>query len=300
MLHSKIDLNLFLILSTIHEQGTITAAAQKLHLTQPAVSHALTRLRSKFNDPLFVRHGRKMLPTPLCQSLLPDVQQALQLLQSSLDSKPSFDIGKYPRQFNLGLRDILESLFFPELVTDLQTHTPNITLSSRQILRDELQPALSQGQLDIVIDVLMPTHKDIRSTLIRNEPFSLICRQGHPILQQLTLDSYQNAQHALVSLKGFSVDAVDMALAKLGVSRNIAFRCEHYFAAMSVICRCDMIMTMPNTYAQLLKDKMPIVVSPLPFEVPPLPVHMYWHQHADQDPVNLWLRNKFIDLAAKL
>jgi DNA-binding transcriptional LysR family regulator len=300
MLHSKIDLNLFLIMSTVYQQGSITAAASKLHLTQPAVSHAIARLRDKFNDPLFVRHGRKMVPTALCQKMIPDVQQALLLLNNTVSQPATFDIQQHKREIKLGLRDILESMFFPILMPDLLNNTPNITLNSRQIKRTELEPSLAQQSLDIVIDVLMPTHKDIRNTLICSERFSLVCRQNHPILQQLTLANYAAASHALVSLKDFSIDTVDMALAHQGVSRNIALRCEHYFAAISVICQSDLIMTMPNTYAMLLQQTMPIVVSPLPFEVPELAVHMYWHQQAQDDPVNQWIRNKLLNISAQL
>ena len=300
MLHSKIDLNLFLIMITVYQQGSITAAATKLHLSQPAVSHAIARLRDKFNDPLFVRHGRKMLPTALCQKIIPDVLQAMSLLDSTISKPATFDILQHKREIKLGLRDILESMFFPILVPDLLNNTPNLTLNSRQIKRIELEPSLAQQSLDIVIDVLMPTHKDIRSSLICHESFSLVCRQHHPILQQLTLDNYANASHALVSLKDFTIDTVDMALATQGITRNIALRCEHYFAAINVVSQSDMIMTMPNSYAMLLQQSMPIVVSPLPFEVPDLAVHMYWHKQAEDDPVNQWIRQKLLDISVQL
>ncbi|AZG72295.1 LysR family transcriptional regulator [Shewanella livingstonensis] len=300
MLHSKIDLNLFLVMTTVYQQGSITAAATKLHLTQPAVSHAIARLRDKFNDPLFVRHGRKMVPTALCQKIIPDVQQAMNLLNNSISNPAPFDIQQHKREIKLGLRDILESMFFPILVPDLLKNTPNLTVNSRQIKRTELEPALAQQNLDIVIDVLMPTHKDIRSSLICHEAFSLICRKDHPILQQLTLENYAKASHALVSLKDFAIDTVDMALATQGIARNIALRCEHYFAAINVVSQSDMIMTMPNSYAMLLQQSMPIVVSPLPFEVPDLAVHMYWHQQAQEDPVNQWIRDKLLTISAQL
>ncbi|GGQ27093.1 LysR family transcriptional regulator [Shewanella litoralis] len=301
MLHSKIDLNLFLIMTTVYQQGSITGAAAKLHLTQPAVSHAIARLRSKFNDPLFVRHGRKMVPTPLCQKIIPDVLQAMDLLEHTISTPANFDIQQHKREIKLGLRDILESMFFPVLVPDLLNNTPNLTLNSRQIKRTELEPSLAQQTLDIVIDVLMPTHKDICSSLICHESFSLVCRQDHPILQHLTLDNYANASHALVSLKDFTIDTVDMALATQGITRNIALRCEHYFAAINVVSQSDMIMTMPSSYAMLLlQQSMPIVVSPLPFEVPNLAVHMYWHKQADDDPVNQWIRQKLLDISAQI
>jgi len=300
MLHSKIDLNLFLVLKAVYQEGSITAAAKKLHLSQPAVSHSLTRLRDKYSDPLFIRHGRKMVPSTLCQKIIPQVMDSVTALESTLSNNTQFDVRQHNREIRLGFRDILESIFFPTLVTDLINNTPNITINSRQVTGLEMEKALEQQDRDIVIDMLLPTSNDINQTLICEEHFSLICRENHPILKALTLENYAQATHALVALKDSKVDIVDMALAKHGITRNIALQCEHYFAATSVISRCDMLLTMPNAYANLLKDKMPIAVSPLPFDVPTLPVHMYWHKQAEHDPVNGWMRNKLLNIAEQL
>lgn len=300
MLHGKIDLNLFLVLKTVYEEGTITAAAGKLHLTQPAVSHALSRLRDKFDDALFIRHGRRMVPSAFCQKIMPQVLDAVASLEDTFSDNNVFDISQHKRELKFGFRDILESIFFPTLVTDLLDNTPNITIKSRQVTRVEMEKALEQQELDIVIDVLMPTGEDINHTLICDEHFSLICREGHPILEDLTLENYAQACHALVTLKDSRLDVVDMALAKHGVARKIALQCEHYFAATSVISRCDMLLTMPNAYAKLLKDNLPVVVTKLPFEVPVLPVHMYWHKQAEHDPVNGWMRDKLIKIAEQV
>jgi DNA-binding transcriptional LysR family regulator len=300
MMHSKIDFNLFLVLKTVYQEGTITAAAKALHLTQPAVSHSLSRLRDKFNDELFIRHGRKMVPSAFCQKIMPKVIDSLSTLESTISDDKAFDVTQHNREIKFGFRDILESIFFPTLVTDLINNTPNITINSRQVSRVEMESSLEKQELDIIIDVLTPTGPDINSTLICNERFSLISRKEHPILSDLTLENYGKATHALVALKDSSVDLVDMALAKHGITRKMALKCEHYFAATSVISRCDMLLTMPNAYANLLKDKIPVCVSPLPFEVPVLPVYMYWHKQAEHDPLNGWMREKLIKIAEQL
>ncbi|QHJ10562.1 PCP degradation transcriptional activation protein [Paraglaciecola mesophila] len=300
MLHSKIDLNLFLVLVTVYQEGSITGAGKRLHLSQPAVSHALSRLREKFQDPLFIRHGRKMIPTELCQTIMPRVRSSVAELESTLRSIGEFDVHQYQREMKFGFRDILESIFFPELAMDLLTHTPNITVNSRQVSHVDMEAALENQELDIVIDVLSPTSENIQHTLICNEHFSLICRQKHPILTNMSLANYIAADHALVRFKDSAVNTVDMALAQHGVARKFALTCEHYFAATSVISRCDMLLTMPNAYARLLKQKMPVEVVPLPFDVPVLPVHMYWHKQAVHDPLNSWMRTKLLDIAKRV
>lgn len=300
MLHSKIDLNLFTVLLEVYKQGSITAAAEKLHITQPAVSHSLARLREKFNDPLFIRHGRKMVPSQTCQTIMPKIIESLANLESTLVPSSNFDIREHHKEIKLGLRDILESLFFPPLVTDLVTNTPNIKIGSRQISHLKMEQLLTEQTIDVVIDVLVPTGEKIKSQFVCNEHFSLVCRPDHPILKAPSIDNYQKYPHGIVTLKGATVDIVDMALAKHGVSRNVVLRCEHYFAAASVACQCDMLLTMPNAYANTLKGKLPIAVSPLPFEVPYLPVHMYWHEQTDADPINQWIREKLMNIAHQL
>jgi len=299
-MHGKIDLNLFVILKTVYQEGSITSAADKLHLTQPAVSHALSRLRDKFDDPLFIRHGRRMVPSPFCQKIIAQVIESVQALEATMNNERLFDIAAFKREIKFGFRDILESIFFPPLMSDLLTNTPNITINSRQVSHVDMEKSLENQELDIVIDVLTPTSNHIKNTFICNEHFSLICRHDHPILNDLTVQSYAKASHALVSLKGAQVDIIDMALAKHALARNVVLKCEHYFAATKVISQSEMIMTMPNAYAQVLKEQMPVHVTSLPFDVPLMPVHMYWHEQADDDLVNSWMREKLLGLAQQL
>ena len=124
MIHAKIDLNLFIVLHAVYEQGSITQAASTLHITQPAVSHAISRLRNKFNDPLFIRHGRKMVPSELCQRIMPDIQASLAQLNGTLMPSSRFDITQHDRVFKLGY-GYLRVYFFPPLMTDIVSNTPN-------------------------------------------------------------------------------------------------------------------------------------------------------------------------------
>jgi len=297
MLHGKIDLNLFLVLKTVFEEGGITAAAGKLHLTQPAVSHALARLRKQFDDELFIRHGRRMVPSALCQKIMPQVISSVKVLESTLIDNELFDVSHHKKEVKFGLRDILEYTFFPPLVTDLIVNTPNITVRSHQVPLLGMEKSLEQRELDFVIDVLTPTGEDIQSTVLFRDKFSLVCREDHPILADLTLENYIAAHHARISFKGTAVNVVDMALAQLGLTRTYSLVCEHYLAAGSVVGNSDVLLTLPDLYAQVLTEKLPVVVVDLPFEVQALPVHLYWHKQGEYDPVNEWMRNKLINIA---
>lgn len=299
-MHGKLDLNLFIVLRAVYDHSSITKAANALHITQPAVSHALGRLRDKFDDPLFTRHGRQVAPTPFCQSIITTVAASIEALENTLKGKVSFDISDKPRQVNLGLRDILESIFFPTLIPELVKFTPNITVDSRQVTWPELAPALANKELDIVIDALVPTSSDIRSQFICEETFVVVCAPTNRYLENPSVKNYSVAQHVLVSLKDSKLDTVDLALAQHNLHRKISLQCEHYFAAVNVVSQCGLLLTMPTRFAQQFRHKFDIEISPLPFEVPPLPVHMYWHKNADDDLVNIWMREKLLEVANKL
>ena len=296
-MHGKIDLNLFTVLLAIYNQGSITAAAKSLYLSQPAISHALGRLRESLNDELFVRHGRSVVPTPYCQKIIASVEGAVNTLEHAASGEVSFDIAHTKRQLNLGLRDILESIFFPTLIPELLITTPNLTVASRQVTWPELAPSLTSKEVDIVVDVLVPTSNDIRSQLLCHESFCVVCAPDNIYLKTKDVQAYAKAKHALVTLKDSKLDTVDLALAQHNLHRDIALQCEHYFAAVNVVSNSNLLLTMPSRYAQQFVDKFDIAASPIPLSITPLAVHMYWHKQSDNDLVNSWMRDKLMDVA---
>lgn len=300
MLHSKIDMNLYLVMATIYQQGSITKAAEKLHLTQPAISHALSRLREKYDDPLFVRHGRKMQATEKCLAMIPFVEEGLAQLNKTFHHNLHFDIATQTRKVNLGLRDILEALFFPSLLQLLLRDAPGLKLHSRQAGLKGYYEDLSQGDIDLVVDAQFAIDKNVKSIKLGENPFMLVCRKGHPIQSNLSLQSYLRYQHIVASLKPNDINIVDNALSGIQHSRDIVLRCENFFAAIQVLMRTDLIMTMPLAAARQFELEFPITILPLPFELPSIPVQLYWPVNQDQDPVNLWLRKQIRTIGAEL
>lgn len=301
MLHSKVDLNLYRVLKSIFEEGSITAAAHRLHITQPAVSHALSRLRQSYQDELFTRQGRKMVATSLVYAMMPKIERALSLLDETLETQTQFDIQQHSQTMHIGCRDVLESLFLPRLMQDLSQNTPNIRLHSRHVPMTNIEKVLADGELDVVLDVLIPIGEHIARQQIIAEKFVLVCRKDHPILEQsITLASYLSFPHTRVTLKDADVDLLDMALAKHGAARKIVLRCEHFFAAVGAVEQSDLIITMPLTFALSLRNKMSIEIHNLPFEVPELAIYMYWHKNNTVNPVNRWFREKLQEQASEL
>ena len=197
---NQIDLNLFVVLDAIYTEASLTRAAQRLHLSQPAVSHALGRLRRLLDDPLFIRQGGAMMPTPLARNLIPPVREALATLAGSIDLNQPFEPAVSQRQLTLGLRDVFEAMILPPLQTVLSTDAPHMQMISVRTSRSDIEAELIQGKLDLALDVAMPVGSDIRQQSLVRERMVVVARRAHPaIKQRLDLHTYLAAQHILVS-----------------------------------------------------------------------------------------------------
>jgi DNA-binding transcriptional LysR family regulator len=159
---SKVDLNLFIVFEAIYAEGSITRASLKMNLTQPAISHALNRLRQLFDDPLFERQGHVMVPTPLARSIIDPVRQSLRGFEVTLNGAERFDAATSGRSFSLALRDVLEASVLPPLMARMAQDAPTVGLNTLQVGRRELESELAAGTLDAAIDVMLPLSNEIR------------------------------------------------------------------------------------------------------------------------------------------
>jgi DNA-binding transcriptional LysR family regulator len=292
---SKLDLNLFLVFDAIYRDGSLTLAARQLHLSQPAVSHALARLRDQLNDPLFVRQGRRMQPTPYASILAGHVQRALTTLQGALsDQHTSFAPAQSDKVFNIGLPDILESLTLPGLMAQLREHAPGVSVNSVRIERQHIAESLKHGKVDVVVDIALPVDPQILHSRLILDKLVVVARAGHPaaVAHSIGLDAFLAASHVLVSQRQTGLGLEDFELSRLGLRRQIGLRCRHYFAACRVVSQTDMLLTMPEQYARIANRHFNNQLCGFPVSPPQLDAHLYWHSQADQNPTNLWLRQQ--------
>lgn len=292
----KLDLNLFLVFDTIYHEGSLTQAAVKLNLSQPAVSHALGRLREHLGDALFTRQARRMVPTPYARALAPAVRSALHSLQAGLQGPQAFAPEQAERSFVVGMSDVMEALALPALMADLQTNAPGVTLHSIRVERHEMAAALRSGRVDLVADVALPCEPDILNTRLMLDRLVVVARDDHPALDDapLSLSTYLGATHVLVSARRKGLGIEDFELSRLGLRRRIGLRCRHYFAACCVVSRTDLLLTVPEQYARLSQPHFEHQWHDFPVSQPQLDAHLYWHASADADPTNVWLRERVI------
>jgi len=291
---SRLDLNLFRVMDAVYTHGGISGAARHLHLSQPAVSHALARLRRLWGDPLFVRQGNRMLPTELTRRVIGEVQAHLHGLQSLMAQAEAFDPQTLDMTLRLGMRDVLEAITLPTLVARLAEQAPRLRLSSVRVPRDDLERVLTQGEVDLVIDRERRVGPRIHGLHLGNDTLAVLMRQGHALAAQpLSVAAYFAARHVMVGVQPEQPDPLQSVWSALKLGpRDLTLRCQHYFAAARVVAEGEALLTLPRTYAEALVHSLPVTLRELPVPVPPIGIWLYWHAERDADPVLRWLRER--------
>jgi len=286
---NQVDLNLFVVFETIYAKRNLTRAAEVLCISQPAVSNALMRMRKTFNDQLFVSTPQGMVPTPVAENIAGRVGEALQLLNTSVQEADQFQPAYAKKTFRVSMNDLAEALLLPALGEILRLQAPGIRIESYFSNRRDVPQELAAGALDLAIDAPLINDPQLLHGELSSERYVCMLRKGHPLADQpLSLKNYLALGHIHISSRREGFGHVDAALDKRGKTRNIQMRVQHYMVAPLVAMRTDLALTVPLGLAR----NYDALQMELPFELPPLEWHLYWHRSADQDQANTWLRDK--------
>lgn len=282
----RIDLNLFIVFEVIYREANLTKAAKVLNITQPAVSNALARLRSTFDDPLFQRKADRMVPTPFAENLIGPVREALWLLNNGVAKQDSFDPAKTKKVIRIGLTEIAAARVLPLLLPALQQTAPGILLDIRPLDSGTLVEALTAAKLDLCIDTPMTPDQRISHTLLGQETYVCAVRSGHSnITAAPDLQQYLACDHLHCDYPA-APDAVDHALNQLGLKRRIKTRLQYSLLTPALLQQSDLVLSLPSALARNYQ----LDTYPLPFTVMPLSLHLYWHKSVENDAANHWLR----------
>jgi DNA-binding transcriptional LysR family regulator len=293
------NLNLLFALNALLEEESVSRAAKRLSLTQPAMSRALQQLRDLLDDPLLVRSGNKMLLTPKALALRPALHRSLNELQLILKAPHHFDPQRDQRTFRIATSDASAVTLLTALSQTLHQIAPQCDLHILQLDYERYPDALEKGEIDLAIGGRLDMPHELKQEhLFSTELIGLACRQ-HPALQKgLTLELYAALPHVLISPTGRGYGPVDDALAKHGLSRRIALRLRFFLAAPFFLVHSPYILTSPRRIAERFCQFFPLSLHPLPFSLPPTQIHMLWHLRDDNEPALSWLREQ-ISLAAR-
>jgi DNA-binding transcriptional LysR family regulator len=293
---AKFDLNLLVVLEAIYSAGGVTRAAEKLNLSQPAISHALSRLRYMFSDPLFSRHGQALMPTPLTRGLIEPLRRSLRELAALLSESSRFDPRTAEERFTLAMRDPVEILVLPPLLGRIAGEAPGIDLRALQVARRNIEAGLASATLDLALDVPLPLSDSVHRERVAADPLVVVARKRHPRLRAgFDLATYLRQQHVMVTSRRKGPGLEDLVLGQRGLQRRIRLRCRNYLAAFRVVSETDLVLTMPKRYAARLNAGFGNRILPLPLAAPTLDLYLYWHDTVDKDPANRWLRALVIE-----
>ncbi len=291
---NRIDLNLFAVFDAIYTAGSLTKAADVLCITQPAVSNSLARLRDMLNDPLFVRTGHSMTPTPVAQNIIGPARNALALLRKSVQDSHTFDPETADKSFHFSTRDLLEASVMPRLLARLQTKSPNISITNYEITRNNVVSAMASGSLDFYADASTFTDPHLCKQKIAEDRFVVMARKNHPDLKQgLDLDTFLRLGQINVSHRRSGSGPVDIALDKISKRRKIIMRGQHFLTVPSTIVKTDLIACIPYHLAKHYD----LSIYELPIEVAPLEYFLYWHVSADHDHAHIWMREQIFEVS---
>jgi DNA-binding transcriptional LysR family regulator len=299
-LGQRIDLNLLVAFDAIYRSRNLTTAGKGVGLSQSAMSHALGRLRSAFNDPLFVRLPRGLQPTPVANEVAPALREALRMIRGSLERK-TFDAAVSTRVFNLGMGDIAEVVHLPHLVRELRASAAHVRLHTTLLPAPRVRDALGDGELDVATGDY-DLGAGCRELRLYEGEYACVVRADHPTIStRLTLRQFRAAEHILVRPQGLSAhgEVIERALANRNVDARVAVRISHFHGVAALVTSTDLIATVPSRLAESMKRLGGVRVLPPPIALPTIKVSLYWHERFHRDPGNAWLRSVYVRLFQK-
>lgn len=299
MLPNALDLNLLRVFDAVHDARNVSRAAERLGMTQPAASAALARLRTVLGDPLFVRVGGAMQPTPKALRLAPVVGRALRDLHASVADETPFVSELSDRQFTLASTDYTSMVILPGLAAALATHAPGVDLRVIGYDKGDVPALIDRGEIDVALGVFRaPSERAVCQSLCP-ERFVGLARRGHPRIVdgRMSVEDYAAASHALVTVRRDATGEIDAALRELGWSRRIALTLPHMLALPDVLRTTDLVAAVPGRVADAVAG-MALQRFPLPLALPEWTIEMMWNPAARGDPASAWLRRQIQRAAA--
>ncbi|MFJ4348660.1 LysR family transcriptional regulator [Pseudomonas sp. NPDC089401] len=293
---STFDLNLLRVLDMLLREQNVSRAAERLSLTQPTVSNALARLRDLLDDPLLVRVGRRMRPTPRALALEGPIRAALQQIEQTLGGADGFDPRHSRQQLRIALTDFAEQLCMPRLLAVLAEQAPHLRIDVLHLAPNLPVDALDRGELDLVLGRFdeVPARFDRRHW--RSETLRVAVREGHPEVERtLDLDTFLNLRHLWVH-GGQTRGMVDQWLAEQGLARQIAYSTPNYLQAAHLAATSDLGVVLPTQLATHFARLLPLRVFELPFALEPFDLELVYLTHRQHDPALGWLVQRIMEI----
>lgn len=293
---ANIDLKLLQLFDEISKTRNLSRAAENLNLTQPAVSLALGRLRQHFGDPLFVRVGGKMVPTPVAEQLQELVANAIALLEATMAYQPRFDPVNDARLFRIAMTDVGQIVVLPHILNTFRDIAPHIQVDVITIT-NEIADQLQHGDVDLALGFVPDLDGRYVQQKLFVDGFACLVREDHPrIKDTLTVRSFQDEEHVIVKTSGTGHLIIEHNLQQRGLNRKVGVQVPNFIGVATVVGSSNLIATLPGRAARLLARAHGVRVMKLPVDLPSYDVRQSWHERMQHDPAHKWLRKKVAEI----
>jgi len=297
----RIDLNLIAVFDAVMEEGSLSAAGQRLGMTQSAVSHALARLRLMTGDELFLRTGRGMKPTPHALAIAGPLRSAVDLVRAAFEPRPSSKSYLEPdRCFSVDLPVGLDLVFVPPLLEAAKASGFGGRFAIASARAVDLLADLRLGDCDLALDLKPDWPPGFRSARLYDDAFMVCLRPDHPAAQDLSAESYLKAGHVTLRWTREAGSPVDDRLAHLGLGRSVTVAMPTLAGCAAVVAASDLLFTFHGRVAQRLARRFGLATLPVPVPLAPVTLHQVWHERLDRDPGHAWLRSTLATIAELL
>jgi DNA-binding transcriptional LysR family regulator len=299
----SIDLNLLVVFGALCVDRSTTKAALRLGLSQPAVSHALARLRVQLNDPLFVRASRGLTPTRRAIQLEEPVMQLLKQLDQVLAGPDRFDPMQAQITFKIATTDYFEQVALPLVLKRLESEAPLVTIVSRPTYGDLPKSELESGDIDLAIaGFYSDLPEGFLSQRVFIDDFVCIARHNHPRIKKaiISVSDYAREKHVLISVHGDMKSKSKDQLAKMGYDQQFSAGLSSFLSPGWIIANTNYLLTCPRKLAESYSKYLPLILCDIPIEMPKIQVRQVWHDRHHSDAAHIWFRKMIYDTCQSL
>jgi DNA-binding transcriptional LysR family regulator len=292
----RLDLNLLVTLETLLVEQNVTRAAARLHLSQPAVSAQLNRLRHEFDDQLLIPAQRGMTPTAKAIELLDPLRQALDQVRAAVTKHRNFDPAKAKLTVAIACTDYLQMAVIKPLVGKLRERAPRLRVALHNLDTQQLESQMARGDVDLALMTPQAAPPSLRTRHLFDERYVLIGRRNHPRLREgMTVEEFAQLEHVIVSLRGGGfVTPFDNALEALGLKRNVVLSAASFVFVPEIVSESDFVALVPERLVNRRGNKLKLVGCPVPVEG--FAVGMVWHERSHGHSGQRWIREAIVTL----
>lgn len=297
---ANIDLNLLVVFDLLYQEQNTQRVALRLGITQPAVSHALKRLRHLLEDELFERTSQGLQPTPRASRLHPGIADALSRMNDTLNLCDDFNPAQSDRTFHINMTDIGEIVFLPRLLQHLSHHAPGVSLNTVRSHHNDLKNEMEEGEIDLAVGLIPQLGAGFYQQRLFVQRYVCLMREHHPLAaKEFSLEAFRTAHHAVVVARGTGHGIIEEHLAHAGVMRPVRLTLPHFAAVPYIVSSSDLVVTVTDKLAEATRIRFGLAIREHPLTLPEIPINLFWHRRFHQDPGNRWLRGLMFALFAE-